>query len=247
MPGENNPWSGELKARRKKSRTADLSSKEGTTVANPKSSKSESKDNIKSLETPTPYDSKQTSNIPDTNKTDTKYLDTASTDINTMYSIGRDTNLNRKETPVDSVTNTNTRTTKDQTHNLLNKKLKMPYKDEGSKQENHLQIEDINNLLTFNDEGVVKDQQPRTEDEDSKILKITRRNLKPVLQPFKRSETNTDDVQTETPVDRLIRQGSLEGTSEQPNARLSNNSQTRTMTDLSSPKGKPAIKKKKVE
>jgi len=28
MPGENNPWSGELKARRKKSRTADLSSKE---------------------------------------------------------------------------------------------------------------------------------------------------------------------------------------------------------------------------
>jgi len=68
-------------------------------------------------------------------------------------------------------------------------------------------------------------------DEDSDILKITRRNLKPVLQPFKRSESITDDVQTETPVDRLIRQGSLDATSEQPKARLSTN--TRTMEDLS--------------
>jgi len=34
MPGENNPWSGELKARRKKSRTADLSSKEVDNAAN---------------------------------------------------------------------------------------------------------------------------------------------------------------------------------------------------------------------
>jgi len=135
MPGENNPWSGELKARRKKSRTADLSSKE----------------------------------------------------------------------------------------------------DEESQQEKlggeASAIQETESKEHTNNGAPVNDNSQGMGDEDSDILKITRRNLKPVLQPFKRSESITDDVQTETPVDRLIRQGSLDATSEQPKARLSTN--TRTMEDLS--------------
>ena len=50
----------------------------------------------------------------------------------------------------------------------------------------------------------------KADESTESMLKNTRRNLKPVSQPFKRSESSNKDDQEESPVDKLIRQGSLE-------------------------------------
>ena len=61
-------------------------------------------------------------------------------------------------------------------------------------------------------------------------MKATRRNLKPVLQPFKRADDDTDDVNNENYVDRLIRQGSREAKTEVQTQPESSNA-TRKMED----------------
>ena len=43
------------------------------------------------------------------------------------------------------------------------------------------------------------------------MIKLTRRNLRPVLQPFKRAENTTEGEGAESPVDILLRQGDLRG------------------------------------
>ena len=63
------------------------------------------------------------------------------------------------------------------------------------------------------------DSTDKTLDESTKdMLKLTRKNLRPVGQPFKRSESITNDNRgDESPVDRLLRQGYLETASETSN------------------------------
>ena len=57
------------------------------------------------------------------------------------------------------------------------------------------------------------------EDESTEsMLKNTRRNLKPVSKPFKRSESTNKDDQEVSPVERLIRQGSLDCSQDLPNS-----------------------------
>ena len=60
------------------------------------------------------------------------------------------------------------------------------------------------------------DSTDKNPDESTKdVLKLTRKNLRPVGQPFKRSESVTNNnIGDESPVDRLLRQGYLENTPE---------------------------------
>ena len=217
MP-ESNPWSGELKARRKKSRTAD---KEGTNTSHSvtglelQTHLNEPKDNIKPSTANT-----LSSTVVDNNEKATNHNLTA-----TPYTNPFDTNS--AGTHHAALTHTNISTKKDD--DLLNQKLKIlqKEKDETNKEEDNTPLEE--NKLNSNQ--IVGD-------EDSEILKTTRKNLKPVLQPFKRSDSGADDTQTETPVDRLIRQGSLENTSEQSKPRHNNSKHIRTMDDLAGKNGK---------
>ena len=43
------------------------------------------------------------------------------------------------------------------------------------------------------------------------MIKLTRKNLRPVLQPFKRAEKSQEEEEAESPVDILLRQGDLRG------------------------------------
>ena len=45
--------------------------------------------------------------------------------------------------------------------------------------------------------------------ETQEMIKLTRKNLRPVLQPFKRAETSGGEEGAESPVDILLRQGDL--------------------------------------
>ena len=56
----------------------------------------------------------------------------------------------------------------------------------------------------------------KADESTESMLKNTRRNLKPVSQPFKRSESTNKDDQEESPVDKLIRQGSVECSQDLP-------------------------------
>jgi len=226
MPSENNPWSGELKARRKKSRTADLSSKEGTQNPHQQTKNLELKNEVKSRNTTQPsagFLHASPKNI-DTNEALTNHENTATTGTDT------DTNIQgelSKRTETNNIKLTKSNPDNHDLNKNLKKKQKMKKTKEPvetcDKQENSI-------ILTRKDE-------PKHEvaEEDEEILKTTRRNLRPVLQPFKRSGSIKDDVQTETPVDRLIRQGSLEPTSEQSNTKRI--SPTKAMHDTPQKKG----------
>ena len=41
------------------------------------------------------------------------------------------------------------------------------------------------------------------------MIKLTRKNLRPVLQPFKRAENSQEEEGAESPVDILLRQGDM--------------------------------------
>ena len=45
--------------------------------------------------------------------------------------------------------------------------------------------------------------------ETQEMIKLTRKNLRPVLQPFKRGENSGEKAGAESPVDILLRQGDL--------------------------------------
>ena len=210
MPGENNPWSGELKARRKKSRTADLSSKEGTQNPHQQTKNLEHKNEVKSRNTTQPsadFLHASPKNI-DTNEALTNHKNMATTGTDTTTNILGE-HSNKTETNKIELTKSNP------DYHDLNKNLKKKQKMKKTKEAVETCDKQENTII------LTQKEEPRQEvaEEDEEILKITRRNLRPVLQPFKRSGSIKDDVQTETPVDRLIRQGSLEPTSEQSNTK----------------------------
>ena len=47
--------------------------------------------------------------------------------------------------------------------------------------------------------------------ETQEMIKLTRKNLRPVLQPFKRAENSLEEEGAESPVDILLRQGDIRG------------------------------------
>lgn len=47
--------------------------------------------------------------------------------------------------------------------------------------------------------------------ETQEMIKLTRKNLRPVLQPFKRAEKREEEEGAESPVDILLRQGDIRG------------------------------------
>ena len=55
-------------------------------------------------------------------------------------------------------------------------------------------------------EGETKETQ-----ETQEMIKLTRKNLRPVLQPFKRAEKSAEEEGAESPVDILLRQGDMRG------------------------------------
>ena len=75
------------------------------------------------------------------------------------------------------------------------------------------------NQMPINTEKQHSDSTDKTFDESTQdMLKLTRKNLRPVGQPFKRSESVTNDnTGDESPVDRLLRQGYFETTPETSN------------------------------
>lgn len=76
-----------------------------------------------------------------------------------------------------------------------------------------------NSVITQNKDPHGEDiQEAKVDESTENMLKNTRRNLKPVSQPFKRSESTIKDEQEESPVDKLIRQGSLECSQDMPSS-----------------------------
>ena len=146
MPADNNPWSGELKAKRQKSQNSNKGIKNSETVCSSNNSK-------------------------DLPKSDPK------TPKNPIQDIGTHSHTN----------------TIPSTFNLENKKSQNVQNCDKEKQKAN------------------ETQENKVDESTEEMLKSKRKNLRPVAQPFKRSESVTNENQDgDSPVDRLLRQGSLE-------------------------------------
>ena len=77
-------------------------------------------------------------------------------------------------------------------------------------------IEENSEITQTNNQPGEDIREAKVGESTESMLKNTRRNLKPVSQPFKRSESTNKDDQDESPVDKLIRQGSLECSQDLP-------------------------------
>ena len=60
----------------------------------------------------------------------------------------------------------------------------------------------------INDKQSVGSGEGQTQ-ETQEMIKLTRKNLRPVLQPFKRAENSVEEEGAESPVDILLRQGDI--------------------------------------
>ena len=81
-------------------------------------------------------------------------------------------------------------------------------------------IEENYEITQTNNQPVEHVREGKVDESTESMLKNTRRNLKPVSQPFKRSESTNKDDQEESPVERLIRQGSLDCSQDLPYSNL---------------------------
>lgn len=165
MPADNNPWSGELKAKRQKSQNSNKGIKNSETVCSSNNSK-------------------------DLPKSDPK------TPKNPIQDIGSHNHAN---------------TISNSTKNFDNKISQ--------------------NVQNCNKEkqGTIETQENKVDESTEEMLKSKRKNLRPVAQPFKRSESVTNENHDgDSPVDRLLRQGSLDR-SQDP---LATKNQTETVNGM---------------
>ena len=152
MPADNNPWSGELKAKRQKSQNSNKG--------------------IKNSETVCPNNSK------DLPKSD------PSTPKNPIQDIG---------------SHNHTYSTPSGTRKLENKNTHKVQNCDKEKQKTN------------------EAQEKKVDESTEEMLKSRRKNLRPVAQPFKRSESITNENHDgHSPVDRLLCQGSLECSQDPP-------------------------------